>query len=361
VVNNELEYGPSIIVATDGSALETGTTTARAGAGIFYNEGNPKNISLWLPLTLPQTNQAAEVTAIKAAVEDNNGIPNLYIESDSKYAINALTKNLTKHEDQGYIEMSNMRIIQATTAALRKRKGKTLLRWVKGHSGHERNEGADQLANLSAQKDHPEEFDLTIQPAYHITGAKLSKMTQSLAYKGIRQKKLQTNSHQRRTTSQKIDQIQNEVEDATGKTPNEDQIWKAIQHPDLSRKARYFLWMTTHNAYRIGEYWLKENFHEEIQDRCNCMHYGVPETMDHILSQCETPGQKEIWELAEQMLSSEFGRRCRVRSRARRWLQLVGCAALLLDASNFGGPDGVGEYGVEPRRSLRRRERVKEK
>ena len=63
----------------------------------------------------------------------------------------------------------------------------------------------------------------------------------------------------------------------------------------------------------------------------------------------------------ESVLSSEFGRRRRVGSRARRWLQLVGCAALLLDASNFGGPDGVGESGVEPRRSLRRRERVKEK
>jgi len=64
-----------------------------------------------------------------------------------------------------------------------------------------------------------------------------------------------------------------------------------------------------------------------------------------------------IWHL----LSSEFGRRCRVRSRARCWLQLVGCAALLLDASNFGVPDGVGESGVEPRISLRRQERVKEK
>jgi len=61
------------------------------------------------------------------------------------------------------------------------------------------------------------------------------------------------------------------------------------------------------------------------------------------------------------LLSSEFGRRRRVRSHARCWLQLVGCAALLLDASNFRGPDGVGESGVEPRRSLRRRERVKEK
>jgi len=32
---------------------------------------------------------------------------------------------------------------------------------------------------------------------------------------------------------------------------------------------------------------------------------------------------------------------------------LDGCLALLMDASNFGGPDGVGESGIEPRRSLR--------
>jgi len=54
------------------------------------------------------------------------------------------------------------------------------------------------------------------------------------------------------------------------------------------------------------------------------------------------------------LLSSEFGRRCQVCSRARHWLQLVGCTALLMDASNFGGPDGVGESRVKPRRSLRK-------
>ena len=63
----------------------------------------------------------------------------------------------------------------------------------------------------------------------------------------------------------------------------------------------------------------------------------------------------------QHLLRSEFGWRCRVRSRARRWLQLVGCATLLMDASNFRGPDGVGESRVKPRISLRRRERVKEK
>jgi len=66
------------------------------------------------------------------------------------------------------------------------------------------------------------------------------------------------------------------------------------------------------------------------------------------------PGHSLIVETdASNFLSSEFGQRCRVQSRARRWLQLVGCAALLMDALNLGGLDGVGESGVKLRRSLR--------
>jgi len=59
-------------------------------------------------------------------------------------------------------------------------------------------------------------------------------------------------------------------------------------------------------------------------------------------------------EIEAYLLSSEFRWRYWVRSRVRHWLQLVGCAALLMDASNFGGPDRVGESGVELRRSLRK-------
>ncbi|KAF8236437.1 hypothetical protein L208DRAFT_1390951 [Tricholoma matsutake] len=41
-----LHRRPSIMVATDRSTFDTGTTTARAGAGIFYQEGDPRNRSL---------------------------------------------------------------------------------------------------------------------------------------------------------------------------------------------------------------------------------------------------------------------------------------------------------------------------
>lgn len=64
---------------------------------------------------------------------------------------------------------------------------------------------------------------------------------------------------------------------------------------------KYFLWMAAHDAYRIGKYWLKEILRKELQNRSECTYCGVPETMDHILTRCESPGQKEVWELAEQM------------------------------------------------------------
>lgn len=175
-MNPNPTHGPSTTVATTGSTLNTDTTTAQAGAGVFYLEGNPRNKSLRLPLTFPQTNQAAGLIAIKITIEENKGAPNLYIESDSKYAINALTRNLAKHENQGYIGMANAEILQATTAALRNREGKTMLKWVKSNPQHQGITGAKQMANLGAQKNQADEVELAIEPAYQLKGAKLSEI-----------------------------------------------------------------------------------------------------------------------------------------------------------------------------------------
>ncbi|KAJ7891694.1 hypothetical protein B0H14DRAFT_2560741 [Mycena olivaceomarginata] len=59
--------------------------------------------------------------------------------------------------------------------------------------------------------------------------------------------------------------------------------------------------MITHDAYYAGTHWLREGTSPEMQERGICKHCDVPETMEHILSQCEAPGQKEIWELAKEL------------------------------------------------------------
>ncbi|KAK0238414.1 hypothetical protein EDD85DRAFT_767808, partial [Armillaria nabsnona] len=86
----------------------------------------------------------------------------------------------------GYIGIPNASLIRDTVAALRGRETETRFRWVKGHSGHQGNERADRLANEGASC----QSEGNINPYLEITGARLQEITQKLAYKAIRIRKM---------------------------------------------------------------------------------------------------------------------------------------------------------------------------
>jgi ribonuclease HI len=289
------------IVATDGSCFNNGHDDAVAGAGIYFVEDDPRNQAIRLPPTLEQSNQTAEMTAVKEVVRTLDEDTDVKIESDSKYVINALTKNKKKWEDQGYIGIANKALNQATVATLRQRKHKTKIKWVKGHSGHARNEGADIKADEGAKKPVHDEVPLDIPPALRVTGAKLSVTTQSLAYKAIRERKMKTKLKKRDRTVVNIEKIKAEIEDGFASRPTESKIWKSMRSKDFSRQIRNFLWKTTHDAYIVGTHWLRESNSPEKKERSQCQHCGKIDTMEHILSQCEIPGQSQIWALAKEM------------------------------------------------------------
>ena len=56
-----------IVVYTDGACSNNGKKSAKAGIGVYFGEGDPRNISE--RITGKQTNNAAELTAILRAVE----------------------------------------------------------------------------------------------------------------------------------------------------------------------------------------------------------------------------------------------------------------------------------------------------
>lgn len=80
-------------VYVDGSALKNGSDRARAGIGVYWSDGDARNLSE--PLTSgPQTNQRAELTAAIRALEimkkSGRKCP-IEILTDSKYVIHSMT------------------------------------------------------------------------------------------------------------------------------------------------------------------------------------------------------------------------------------------------------------------------------
>ncbi|THU81372.1 hypothetical protein K435DRAFT_844759 [Dendrothele bispora CBS 962.96] len=164
-----------VIVATDGSCLNNGNDNARAGAGMY-------------------SNQTGELVATKLAAELANPDVELKIETDSKYVIQMLTTKKNQMEDDGYIGVSNGALIRSTIASLRGRKGKTLFKWVKGQ---EQNKKATEMARKALERNKASPIHLSVTPTLLVTGAKLSTMTQALAYKAVTQWKTTVAARQR--------------------------------------------------------------------------------------------------------------------------------------------------------------------
>ena len=85
------------IIYTDGACQGNGKEGARAGVGVYYGKNDPRNISTFLEGER-QTNQRAELTAIKLALDgivNNSGACDSYIiKSDSNYCVRGLNTHL---------------------------------------------------------------------------------------------------------------------------------------------------------------------------------------------------------------------------------------------------------------------------
>ncbi|KAK0421829.1 hypothetical protein EV421DRAFT_2012316 [Armillaria borealis] len=190
-------------------------------------------------------------------------------DTDSKYVINVLVKSKQRMEDEGYIGVPNATLIRDTVAALRERETETCF--------------------------NERDFVPQINPRLMITGARLQNMSQKLAYRAIRIKKMRKFLPRRRTAEQ-LEYAKAAAEDAFDDRPTDARFWGSLKHKDIARNVRYTLWMMAHDAYMVGANWLRPNYKPEFQERAYCKHCrGEIDSLSHILTECESPGQKEIW------------------------------------------------------------------
>ena len=288
-------HPPDTEVYTDGSCIRNGQESARAGSGIWYGLNDARNTSI--RITGPeQSNQMGELIAILHVIKTHPPDAALTIKSDSKYAIEGLTKHLESWENTGWTGVRHAEVFKCITAWMRHRSNVTKFIWVKGHSGIDGNEEADKLARKGAEDEPPSErLDLTYPPNKIPTGAKLAALTQADLYHRIKkQKKVKS----RERTRINVERMQACIEDHFQLKPSPKAIWMSIRSRDISRNIRDYLWKTMHSAYKVGKFWDNIPGHEQWS---LCPVCETEESMEHILLECDAPGRTQIWKLANKL------------------------------------------------------------
>lgn len=93
------------------------------------------------------------------------------------------------------------------------------------------------------------------------------------------------------------------VKDLTGYAPTDAKIWLSLRSSDFSHEIRTFLWQNMHDIQATGARWEKITSREHL---AICPHCQTMESMDHILTKCDIPCQKLIWDLAETLWSKKL-------------------------------------------------------
>ncbi|KAJ7089041.1 hypothetical protein C8R43DRAFT_908634 [Mycena crocata] len=249
-----------------------------------------------MPIELEQTLASAEIVAALHASREYTPDTEIRLESGRNTVIRAVSKNLPVWEDKGWTGVPNKHATRALVGALRLRTAKTTIAVVKESEGTKEAVTLAHHALERARGNSGHSFvDTQVEPRVQIGGAKLSTLTQASAYRAI--KDLRNQAH-RKETDMNINIIQNAIKMTYKKTPTVAAIWKSIRHPDISRQIRNFLWKVIHGANRVGKYW---RHIPELEDRENCSQCGVEESIQHILFECESPGQAEVWSLAKEL------------------------------------------------------------
>jgi len=144
----------SLNVYTDGSCINNGKKDARAGIGVFFSQGDPRNVSR--RVDGKQTNNTAELTAILVALDIlKNEIDEgrrIVVYTDSEYAIKCFTSYGRRLQSMGFLTRDPVPNLELIKEGLNKIKSNVFFQHIRSHTGKQdihslNNEEADKLAN----------------------------------------------------------------------------------------------------------------------------------------------------------------------------------------------------------------------
>ncbi|KAJ7759354.1 hypothetical protein DFH07DRAFT_957968 [Mycena maculata] len=277
-----------------------GTVDAGAAFGVHFGQDDPRNVSSVIPEQKSLTRGCAEAIATLVAARSTPVNAPLRIMSKNVAVASAMNSHLGKWEDNGWIGVPNPEPLIALAAELRARTSPTIL--VPSSNSPTlpscRDASVAAVQALATAKNTNTSLSNTHES---LRGAKLSMLTQALAYQGIRARK---GVPTRPTTDTNVAYIQNFLKDHSGHAPIPEKIWKSIRHTDITSTIKSWLWKSAHGAHRIGSYW---KHIPGFEDRALCSHCGSTESLQHILFECSRPGQAIVWRLASEFWAGKLG------------------------------------------------------
>ncbi|KAH9853406.1 hypothetical protein C2E23DRAFT_710598, partial [Lenzites betulinus] len=216
--------------------------------------------------------------------------------TDSRTVMDAVTVRRRKYEDEGFIMQKNRDLTRAIIGATLARRAHSAFLWVKGHRGHPANEAADKLAARGASRQVRDDVSLEVPRELSLTGAKLSCVSQKLAYHAIRAEKA-SRTPSRPSTDGRVQQILADLQEDVGVSVTPAALWRSLRSVPALYEARQWLWMSIHDGYMIGSKWLRGNMPPELQLRATCAACQQTESMEHVLFTCTERGRATIWRL----------------------------------------------------------------
>jgi ribonuclease HI len=154
IITKPLVPENSLAIYVDGSCIHQGDPKkARAGAGVYFGEDDPRNESVVIPRHLyKQTNNVGELLGVITALEKcSSHVGHVTVLTDSMYVVDAANKWRFGWKAKNWnVNIENQWLMKRLSDLIDARgQSNCLIKHVPGHCGIPGNEKADILAKLA--------------------------------------------------------------------------------------------------------------------------------------------------------------------------------------------------------------------
>ena len=102
---------------------------------------------------------------------------------------------------------------------------------------------------------------------------------------------------EREAATRNLQRTRDAVNDYCASQETDETIWYSLRKRVLRTRVQQFLYKTMHNVYKVGSAW---SHVQNAEQRQFCTICQVEDSMEHILTECNTLPRRTIWNLAQQ-------------------------------------------------------------